>query len=79
MTKIDWLSFWYQALASPLGVSLAVSDIDHAKQALYRARAAANDPQLSKLQLRVSPVLPKEELWIVKTFPKEDSPNGPKV
>lgn len=62
----NWLEFLYDANASQFGIVLAVDDPDRVKQALYRARSKSGEPSLAGLQIRVSPILPREELWIVK-------------
>ena len=67
--SIDWLEFWYAALNSPRGVVLAVSDTTLAKQRLYQARAKSGDPDLVGIAIRTSPVLPKEELWLIRQLP----------
>lgn len=56
----------YQALREPIGVLVQVSDFARARQALYRARAEAADPELNQLQFRVSPGLAGGNLIIVK-------------
>jgi hypothetical protein len=60
------LELWYEALASSIGIVLSVSDINAAKQALYKARRESADPALDFLSIRVSPLAPQSELWIVK-------------
>lgn len=66
MTEPNYLEFLYDALVSQFGIVLAVDDPDRVKQALYRARQKSGESSLAGLQIRVSPVLPREELWIVK-------------
>lgn len=56
----------YQALREPIGVLVQTSDFARARQAFYRARADAADPELSQLQFRTSPGLPGGNLIIVK-------------
>lgn len=78
--SINWLEFWYEALASQYGVVIAVSDVNAVKQKLYQARAKSGDPALSDIQIRVSPVSPTEELWLVRQHPQaKEAPNGEKV
>ncbi len=62
----DFKAILYQALAEPIGLLLQVSDFSKARQAFYRARAEAQDPALSILQLRASPGLPGGNLIILK-------------
>lgn len=56
----------YQALRQDIGILVQVTDFARARQALYRARADANDPELTKLQFRVSPGLSGGNLIIIK-------------
>jgi hypothetical protein len=63
LSEIDVL---YQALGSPLGLVIRVSNFALAQQRLYKARRDASDPDLACLQLRRSPLVPDSELWIVK-------------
>lgn len=56
----------YAALAEPIGLLLEVSDLDQARQALYRARAEAKDEELNQLQFRASPGLEGGNMIIVK-------------
>jgi hypothetical protein len=60
------LEHWYAALSAELGCVFDVSDIDAAKQALYKARRESGDPSLEGLSIRVSPLHPTSQLWIVK-------------
>jgi len=78
MQTPNWLEFWYQALATPFGIVIAVSDVEAAKQRLYQARAKSGDPALSAIQIRVSPVSPSEELWLVRQHPDKDESSGQK-
>lgn len=55
----------YQALGEPIGLLLQCSDWGKARQALYRARADAQDPALAGLQFRASPGLDGGNLIIV--------------
>lgn len=73
MQTINWLEFWYAALHSQLGVVLAVSDPEHVRAKLYQARAKSGDRALEGLQLRISPILPQEEVWILHSQKKEAS------
>ena len=71
--RTKWLEYWYTALHSPLGVVLAVSDVPRAIQKLYQARQQSGDPELSGLSIRKSPLLPDEEVWLVKQQSKVSS------
>jgi hypothetical protein len=62
----DWKLILYSALATPLGIVVAVSDVEAAKQQIYRTRASTGDPSLACLQLRTSPDNPTGEIWLVK-------------
>jgi hypothetical protein len=66
MVDQELIAYWYQALASQHGVVLGVSDAHLIKQALYRARVQASDPDLARVQIRTSPDRPDSELWLVK-------------
>jgi len=70
----DWLEFWYLALGSQFGIVLAVSDVELARQRLYQVRAKSGDPDLAGVTIRVSPVLPHEEIWLIKAAPKAAAP-----
>lgn len=67
----------YAALREDIGLLLQVSDFARARQALYRARADANDNELSQLQFRVSPGLSGGNLIIVKEKIKVIAPAPP--
>lgn len=61
----DFLQFWYQALAADHGLAVATTDRNAMRQKLYSARAAANDPDLDKLSLVLSPT-DDAHIWIIK-------------
>lgn len=61
-----WAQFWYQALASPLGIGLRSRDPVRLKNVLYTARANLHDPSLKSLSIRTAPDSPTNTLWIVK-------------
>lgn len=69
MAKLGELEFLYQAMATPYGVVLEVSDFKLAQQRLYKARRESGDPELGCLQIRRSPYQPDNELWLVKGPP----------
>lgn len=56
----------YSAMREDIGLLVQVTDFARARQAFYRARADANDDQLSILQFRSSPGLAGGNLIIVK-------------
>ena len=60
------LELCYQALASPIGIVISVSDFASVQQKLYTARRKSGDPDLACLQFRRSPTAPETEIWIVK-------------
>jgi hypothetical protein len=60
------LEILYQALASPIGLVIAVGDFVKDQAKLYQARSKSGDPDLEVLQFRRSPHNPEQELWIVK-------------
>ena len=59
------LEIWYLALGSPSGIVINVTDMDRAKQKLYKLRADAKDGDLEQLSIQTSPTTPNQ-LWIVK-------------
>ena len=65
-TPEAWRDLLYQALREDIGVLIQVSDFARARQALYRARADAGDPELAQLQFRTSPGLAGGNLIIVR-------------
>lgn len=76
------LELLYQAYHSPLGIVVACNDAKLVQQKLYKARTEAKDPDLMQLQVRISPFLPEEELWIVnakKGNGADDAPHHPAV
>ena len=66
MPNTDALELLYQALASPIGIVVRVTDIERARARLYKAKADARDPALANLQLRKSPLGEPDVIWIVK-------------
>lgn len=56
------------ALAEPIGLLVKTSDPAKLRASLYRARQASGDPDLSGLQIRMSP-LPGGELVLCKSTP----------
>ena len=61
----SYLDFWYEALAAEFGIVIATSDPEALRQRLYKARRESGDPDLDSLSVRISPLLPNEEIWIV--------------
>lgn len=58
-------ALWYAAYANPPGVKVKVSDPNRAKTMLYTTRAKLRDPDIMHLEVRTSPLDPRNELWIV--------------
>jgi hypothetical protein len=64
-------SFWYAALAEPLGIWLRTPSPTRLKSSLYAVRARMKDPRLASLQVRTPPpgsipgLDPTTHLWIV--------------
>lgn len=77
---MEALEVLYRAMASPLGIVVAVSDFQLCSQRLYAARRKALDTSLECLQIKRSPYSPESEIWVVKTSPKgaksKDAPHG---
>lgn len=69
------LEYWYQALESKFGIVVKTDNVSGTLQRLYKARKEANDPALSELHLRRSPVDP-EAIWIVKNKHDEEKVDG---
>lgn len=67
MKDLRPLDILYEALhAGDFGLSVLTSDPERAKQAFYKARREAFDPDLSCLQFRTSPTNPSGAIWIVR-------------
>lgn len=68
MSAVDAATtFWLEALASPLGVGLTVSDPGRAKTQLYtaRKRLLPRFPKLEAFTIRTSPEHPAYELYLL--------------
>jgi hypothetical protein len=61
------LEFWYEALSEPIGIVLVTNNLEAAKQALYKARRDCGDSDLASLTIRVNPLAPDRELFIMKS------------
>lgn len=66
-TAPSYLSFWYEALSAEFGIIISTNNPEALRQALYKARREAGDPALDHMSIRISPLLPEEEVWIVKS------------
>ncbi len=64
------LEYWYQAIQSPHGIEITVSDQNKAKALLYAARKEAHDALLETISIRVPPNKP-DKLWLVHNGRKE--------
>ena len=73
VTKDDLVMILQKALAEPVGLLLQVSDFALARARLYKARAEALDPAMTRLQFRSSP-FPEGNLVICKGQGPEDMP-----
>lgn len=60
------LSLMYQAIASPLGIIVVVSNVYEAKTMFSAVRKEHADSALRALSFLPSPYSPRTELWIVK-------------
>jgi hypothetical protein len=56
----------YQALASPIGIIVVVSNVGEAKSMFSQVRNTNGDSALWALSFIPSPYSPRTELWIVK-------------
>ena len=70
-TRENLLSLMYQALASPLGSIVVVSDVAEAKVRFGQVRKEHGDSALRALSFIPSPYSPRTELWLVKKAVKE--------
>lgn len=70
------LSIWQSALEQPIGVVLQTNDSQRARQALYRARADANDERLNTLQILTS-LFPDGDLLIRHNPRRASAPPAP--
>jgi hypothetical protein len=71
------LSLMYQAMDSPLGIIVVVSDVAEAKQAFQQVRKESGDSALRALSLISSPFAPETELWLVKNVQPQDVGRSP--
>lgn len=69
------LTILQTALSEPIGLILKTSDPVRARAALYRARSEANDPNLSALQIRTSPLPDEGDLIICHHQAPKRAPN----
>ena len=65
-TNDNLLALMYQAVASPLGIIVVVSDVHEAKSRLSTIRKQNGDSALRALSFIPSPYSPHTELWLVK-------------
>ena len=65
-TRDNLLSLMYQAVASPLGTIVTVSDVQEARSRLSQVRKETGDSALRALSFIPSPYSPRTELWLVK-------------
>ncbi len=56
----------YRALAAPIGIAVVSNDAERARQALYVTRQRLGDPQLARLSFRLNPLMPGQEIWLLK-------------
>lgn len=70
---IDYLELWHQALADPKGLVITFEGPRRVfRDRLYRARAAANDPDLKGLSLIMSPMSAQEIIIVHKQIEVPD-------
>ena len=75
-TQAELTALLYTALAEPIGLLLATSDTEHARQRLYQARAKAADPALAGLQFRASPLAGGDLLIVNSTIGARRAPTA---
>lgn len=61
-----YLQLWYEALASDLGIVISTNNPEALRQVLYKARRESGDPALEGMSVRISPLLPDQEVWILR-------------
>jgi hypothetical protein len=64
--EIQCLTVLQAAAASSIGLCVKTNDPYRARASLYRFRKEFGDPQLSGLQIRVSPTDSEGEIWIIR-------------
>lgn len=73
----EYLALLLAALSEPIGLLVAASDAERARQKFYSARKASGNPALAALQIRISPfpdgqlVICKERILIPQTKEKD--------
>ena len=55
----------YAAASAAVGIRVRTDDPVKARTALYKFRNLVNDPELASLSVRVSPLNPEKEIWIL--------------
>ncbi len=66
VTHSRLLECLYSALAEPIGIVVAVSNVEEGKRKLMDARKDSGDPALSEIQIKTSPFHPDTDIWLVK-------------
>lgn len=61
----------YRALGTPRGLALRASNPGYALKEFSRAKVALRDPALDGITARVNPLLPNEEVFLLRTSPAE--------
>lgn len=59
----------YRALAAPIGIAVRTDDCARAIQFIETTKRKLADDLLAKLQLRMNPLAPNTELFILKKAP----------
>lgn len=67
-----------RALLAEIGIIVRTDNAMRAKAVLYRFRKELGDPNLMKLQLRLSPDAPDTDIWVFRgeAEPSEAEPNS---
>lgn len=73
-SQSEMLAILELAMSEPLGLELRCSDPDRARAALYNARRLVGRPEMSRLQIRLSPWPDRSDLVVCKG-PEPASPS----
>lgn len=60
----------FTATQCTTGLIVRTNDVRRAKAVIYRYRKELGDPELMKIQVRISPTNPETDLWLLRM--KED-------
>jgi len=61
---VNFVEFWYLALAQPVGIVIETNDPERLRQRLYAARRDAMEEDFAKISIVISPTNPNH-IWLV--------------